>query len=158
VLSEIYQYAWSLGLKTTYYLRTLGASRVEKSTVSMAKFGTTSKADGSNSSVASPVIVEEMVVVRSQSGLEASIEPAITGAMSPMTSGEVAAIIEAKQVMAGQMDLLEMAKKAPVVAATPVVYESKGVPTFGEKAVAPPVAAGQKRIEIIGEACESCSA
>jgi ribonucleoside-diphosphate reductase alpha chain len=38
VLSEIYQYAWNLGLKTTYYLRTMGASRIEKSTVNMAKF------------------------------------------------------------------------------------------------------------------------
>ncbi len=32
-LSDIYMYAWELGLKTTYYLRTLGASQVEKSTV-----------------------------------------------------------------------------------------------------------------------------
>ena len=30
VLSEIYQYAWSLGLKTTYYLRTLAASAHRK--------------------------------------------------------------------------------------------------------------------------------
>jgi ribonucleoside-diphosphate reductase alpha chain len=36
-LSEIYNYAWEMGLKTTYYLRTLGASAVEKSTVSLAK-------------------------------------------------------------------------------------------------------------------------
>lgn len=32
-LSEIYLYAWELGLKTTYYLRTLAASQVEKSTI-----------------------------------------------------------------------------------------------------------------------------
>ena len=32
-LSEIYLYAWQRGLKTTYYLRTIGASRIEKSTV-----------------------------------------------------------------------------------------------------------------------------
>lgn len=32
-LSEIYQYAWHLGLKTTYYLRTLAVSQVEKSTI-----------------------------------------------------------------------------------------------------------------------------
>lgn len=43
VLSEIYQYAWAMGLKTTYYLRTMGASRVEKATVDMQKFGGTSK-------------------------------------------------------------------------------------------------------------------
>lgn len=40
-LSDIYQYAWSLGLKTTYYLRSLAASQVEKSTVDTAAVGTT---------------------------------------------------------------------------------------------------------------------
>ncbi|MEX0917517.1 MAG: ribonucleoside-diphosphate reductase subunit alpha [Candidatus Paceibacterota bacterium] len=38
-LSEIYMYAWKLGLKTTYYLRTMAASQVEKSTV--AQYGAT---------------------------------------------------------------------------------------------------------------------
>jgi len=33
-LSHVYKYAWQCGLKTTYYLRTLGASAIEKSTVS----------------------------------------------------------------------------------------------------------------------------
>ena len=32
-LSDLYLYAWESGLKTTYYLRTLGATQVEKSTV-----------------------------------------------------------------------------------------------------------------------------
>ena len=32
-LSDMYQYAWQRGLKTTYYLRTLGATSAEKSTV-----------------------------------------------------------------------------------------------------------------------------
>lgn len=32
-LSELYLYAWEIGLKTTYYLRSLGATQVEKSTV-----------------------------------------------------------------------------------------------------------------------------
>lgn len=40
-LSEIYFLAWERGLKTTYYLRTLGASQVEKATVSTAEFGAT---------------------------------------------------------------------------------------------------------------------
>jgi ribonucleoside-diphosphate reductase alpha chain len=42
-ISEIYMYAWELGVKTTYYLRTLAASQVEKSTVSTAEFGSTHK-------------------------------------------------------------------------------------------------------------------
>jgi len=40
-LSEVYFYAWKLGLKTTYYLRSLAATQVEKSTVSTAQFGST---------------------------------------------------------------------------------------------------------------------
>lgn len=42
-LAGIYEYAWSLGLKTTYYLRSLGASQVEKSTVNASEFGSTHK-------------------------------------------------------------------------------------------------------------------
>jgi ribonucleoside-diphosphate reductase alpha chain len=40
-LSEVYMYAWELGLKTTYYLRTLAVSQVEKSTVDTKQFGST---------------------------------------------------------------------------------------------------------------------
>ncbi len=46
-LSEIYMYAWEIGLKTTYYLRSLGASQVEKSTVGTA--GTHLRKDGERS-------------------------------------------------------------------------------------------------------------
>ena len=34
-LSHMYRDAWRKGLKTTYYLRTLGASNIEKATVTM---------------------------------------------------------------------------------------------------------------------------
>lgn len=40
-LSDVYFLGWKMGLKTTYYLRTLGASQVEKSTVSVAEHGNT---------------------------------------------------------------------------------------------------------------------
>jgi ribonucleoside-diphosphate reductase alpha chain len=36
-LSHMYRRAWHVGLKTTYYLRTLQASNIEKATVSMKK-------------------------------------------------------------------------------------------------------------------------
>jgi len=38
-LDEMYRLAWQSGLKTTYYLRTLSATQVEKSTVDINKFG-----------------------------------------------------------------------------------------------------------------------
>ena len=42
-LGDIYTTAWKYGLKTTYYLRTLGASQIEKSTLDAKKFGFTQK-------------------------------------------------------------------------------------------------------------------
>jgi len=44
-LNEIYLAAWKCGLKTTYYLRTLGASQIEKSTLDAKKYGFTQKRD-----------------------------------------------------------------------------------------------------------------
>ena len=38
-LNAMYFAAWQAGLKTTYYLRTLAATQVEKSTVDVNKFG-----------------------------------------------------------------------------------------------------------------------
>jgi ribonucleoside-diphosphate reductase alpha chain len=40
-LSEVYTAAWRLGLKTTYYLRTLAVSQIEKATLDAGKFGFT---------------------------------------------------------------------------------------------------------------------
>ncbi|MCR4323144.1 MAG: ribonucleoside-diphosphate reductase subunit alpha [Candidatus Azambacteria bacterium] len=42
-ISNIYMYAWAMGLKTTYYLRTLAVSQVEKSTMNTEEFGSTHK-------------------------------------------------------------------------------------------------------------------
>lgn len=42
-LNDIYIKAWRLGLKSTYYLRTLAASQIEKSTLDAKKFGFTQK-------------------------------------------------------------------------------------------------------------------
>jgi ribonucleoside-diphosphate reductase alpha chain len=106
VLSEIYQYAWNMGLKTTYYLRTMGASRIEKSTVNLAKFGGTSTGDNAvsnNQPIASPIVIE-------------MAEPVVS-------------------------------KGLPTGKA--------GVPMFGDASTA---VTNRPKIEIICEACESCSA
>lgn len=42
-LSDIYFHIWKSGLKTSYYLRSLGISQVEKSTVNALKYGFTHK-------------------------------------------------------------------------------------------------------------------
>lgn len=57
-LASIYEYAWNLGLKTTYYLRSLGASQVEKSTVNASEFGSTHKREAGVSTNATGVASE----------------------------------------------------------------------------------------------------
>lgn len=44
-LHDTYMQAWKMGLKTTYYLRTLAASQIEKSTLDAKEFGYTQKRD-----------------------------------------------------------------------------------------------------------------
>lgn len=53
-LSEIYFRAWEKGLKTTYYLRTLGASQVEKSTLGTSEFGSTHTRGAQSSTIDTP--------------------------------------------------------------------------------------------------------
>ncbi len=38
-VSDMYMLGWERGLKTTYYLRSMGATRIEKSTLDIAKYG-----------------------------------------------------------------------------------------------------------------------
>ncbi len=45
MLNDVYSQAWKMGLKTTYYLRSLAASQVEKSTVNTTEFGDTHTRD-----------------------------------------------------------------------------------------------------------------
>ncbi|MEX0939851.1 MAG: ribonucleoside-diphosphate reductase subunit alpha [Candidatus Babeliales bacterium] len=48
LLDDIFMSAWELGNKTCYYLRTLGATQIEKSTLDAAKYGFTQKREYSN--------------------------------------------------------------------------------------------------------------
>jgi ribonucleoside-diphosphate reductase alpha chain len=43
LLADIYSAAWRMGIKTTYYLRTMAATQIEKSTVDASKYGFTQK-------------------------------------------------------------------------------------------------------------------
>jgi ribonucleoside-diphosphate reductase alpha chain len=59
-LNDIYMTAWKTGMKTTYYLRTLGATQIEKSTLDAKKYGYTQKREykSSQESVVQTVAVE----------------------------------------------------------------------------------------------------
>lgn len=62
-LDEMYRYAWTAGLKTTYYLRSLGATQVEKSTVDLNKFGVQPRWM-KNASSSSDIVVERQPEVQ----------------------------------------------------------------------------------------------
>ncbi len=64
-LHDMYMLAWERGLKTTYYLRTLAATQVEKSTVDINRFGLQPKWM-KNRSASSNVSVERNQVQTSQ--------------------------------------------------------------------------------------------
>lgn len=62
-INDIYLYAWEMGLKTTYYLRTLGASQVEKSTVDTQSHGSTHDRKSFNASVSDARAAQVAVTV-----------------------------------------------------------------------------------------------
>ncbi len=62
-ISEIYFYAWQMGLKTTYYLRTLAATQVEKSTISTKEFGSTHTRDHETKTEAPAVAAVRATIV-----------------------------------------------------------------------------------------------
>ncbi len=87
-LSELYMYAWEAGLKTTYYLRSLAATQVEKSTVGTAgthlrKDSETGKQqDASFSAVVVPVVG----FVKSEISVAASVTIPTEPILSPMAT------------------------------------------------------------------------
>lgn len=68
-LNDIYMKAWKSGLKTTYYLRTLGASQIEKSTLDAKKYGYTQKRQ----------YTETTPAVAAPSSATTSIDPSLAG-------------------------------------------------------------------------------
>jgi ribonucleoside-diphosphate reductase alpha chain len=62
-LSDIYLYAWQMGLKTTYYLRTIAASGIEKSTVGLNLNSALVDAEVRLESIVSPTRGLEVVAI-----------------------------------------------------------------------------------------------
>ena len=86
-LSDIYFLAWKMGLKTTYYLRTLGASGVEKATVSTSEFGSTHTRQSGNIVSAAMTAIEtpttETVITEVVTEVAAQPELGIPAGFSP---------------------------------------------------------------------------
>lgn len=80
LISDMYQYAWRMGLKTTYYLRSLGATAVEKSTIELNKQQNMSQVKKQME----PINVEpKTAVAPPPTELEAPISPTETPSPAP---------------------------------------------------------------------------
>ncbi len=86
-LSDLYFLAWKMGLKTTYYLRTLGASQVEKATVSTSEYGATHTRTASGPMTAS--VATEAVIAAIEAETEmtvaslAQVQPSVPSGFTP---------------------------------------------------------------------------
>jgi ribonucleoside-diphosphate reductase alpha chain len=71
-LDETYKLAWLRGLKTTYYLRTMGATHAEKSTVQAGKLNAVSGATGSVRSAAAAASAVDAVAAAARAQMAAA--------------------------------------------------------------------------------------
>jgi len=84
-ISDLYLYAWEMGVKTTYYLRSLGASQVEKSTINAA--GTQLRKKNDEDAPASAPTVAPVAEVAKQSTISPIVSPLATP--SPLQKAEL---------------------------------------------------------------------
>ncbi len=94
MLSDIYLSAWKMGMKTTYYLRTLAATQIEKSTLDASKYGFTQKREY-DSVAASPQESKAAKTVLTQAVQGQSVQSVV----SP--SASLSAAVPAGQGMVG---------------------------------------------------------
>ncbi len=99
-LQDIYMTAWKCGLKTTYYLRSLGASQIEKATLDMTKYGSTSQRSSVGSAVVSP---DAQVSSPSAIPISASSETRDSSGGEPVSID----IKNSKSIVGGKMNRLQ---------------------------------------------------
>lgn len=120
-LANIYEYAWTLGLKTTYYLRSLGASQVEKSTVNASEFGSThtrSEGTQSQAGVVTSTVIPSSVAMTAEMASAATASRAPTSEMTTETSNTSAtqqAVVSVNAPIPSMMQLTDADKEALAV-------------------------------------------
>jgi len=72
-LDDAYMHAWTKGLKTTYYMRGMAATQIEKSTLDAQKYGFTQKRDNENIKTEDIVVQDDSIKISS-----IAVKPAIT--------------------------------------------------------------------------------
>jgi ribonucleoside-diphosphate reductase alpha chain len=104
-LSDLYLYAWEAGLKTTYYLRSLGASQVEKSTIDAKGTQTRAKNGG-------PEKMSDMQ--QAASALQASMSPVEVAPLQQAILSPIATPSPLTKEMLANVEEKMMAPKKPI--------------------------------------------
>ncbi|MEL7061715.1 MAG: ribonucleoside-diphosphate reductase subunit alpha [Acidobacteriota bacterium] len=118
MLAEIYSAAWRFGLKTTYYLRTMAATQIEKSTLDAGKFGYTQKREYQPLAAAGASAAETAPTASAAAG------PAPT---APATPASAAAAVSASTASAVPASPRLASAASPVTAAAPPVHNHRGL-------------------------------
>ncbi len=94
-INDIYIYAYDMGVKTTYYLRSMAASQVEKSTVNTSEFGKTHLRGGSGNADNEPKLGQRATDQIPASEIPAPAPmPQPAPVMAAATIEPVAAVVE----------------------------------------------------------------
>lgn len=101
-ISDLYLYAWEMGVKTTYYLRSLGASQVEKSTINAS--GTQLRKKKEDDVSGTPV-ADTPVATPVPSGIMAGAVLSPMATLSPITKE---AVEQAKVVVSRPMSGIKL--------------------------------------------------
>ena len=138
-LSDIYMHAWELGVKTTYYLRSLGVSQVEKSTVKISEHGVTHTRG--QATVASPAAAPVAAPVA------VSAPKVAAPVVAPPVAGPKAAIEQKNPALVMSAPGTAIASASTMTAAAPIPTAS----------MIKPVPAGEiKLCRIEDPDCEAC--
>lgn len=106
-ISNLYLYAWEAGLKTTYYLRTLAISQVEKSTVSTAEYGSTHK--------------REFLAMKMQTMPQQQAAPVVAS----VNSGQAASVVEKIEEAIASVQGPSLNPSFASASSAPKIYTSK---------------------------------
>ena len=133
-LANIYEYAWGFGLKTTYYLRSLGASQVEKSTVNVAEFGATHNRRAGDQSQAGVVIGSQvMSPVSVEMPVASMLETAAsTAPLSSMVSVSIPSASLSSSLASSVSALEPLPVSVPVSSANPTVQDMEALAAFAK--------------------------
>ena len=143
-LADTYMAAWRKGLKTTYYLRTLAATQVEKSTLDAKKFGYTQKREYAGNEAAAAAS-EEAETLQESVPVAAGVPATPPAPVAPVVPVEAAS---AASVPAAGMPTSEAAPTPGV--ATQSTADALAAAMGGSVSSAPPapsVAAGPATME-----------